>query len=369
MAMTPYGVARCTAGSKSQRCCQLPSSFLIPNLRMSNRTKTIWLCSAVVAALAALFLRAVWLQPASQVPGAFVAFDVSPVTDEIVFSAEDGDLYRLETTDRNLVQITKTAAVETAPSFSPDGRRVVYARENAEGIGSSIYAQALDGSQLIRLTSTPDVCDSFPSFSADGSQIVFARAGRHRPYSLGGMTWDNWDVWTVNSDGTDLRRLTDQKYYELLTPHFTRDGARVIYSANTPDAGTTSMLYAVGATDTRAPELLVKNGPAASFAERGSVPRPSRDGTRIAFLSDSVEHFHYDIVVMDPAGNSIQSARATKVSKYNWAPVFSADGQFLVFLAGRELGPGNRPRLSLWRMGIDGTNPKRIATHQELSHP
>ena len=45
---------------------------------------------------------------------------------------------------------------------------------------------------------------------ADGTEIVFARAYRHRPYSMGGWTWDDWDVCVVQSNGTKVRRVTLQ---------------------------------------------------------------------------------------------------------------------------------------------------------------
>lgn len=42
-----------------------------------------------------------------------------------------------------------------------------------------------------------------PSFSSDGEKIVFAsnRSG-------------NWDLWIVNADGSELTQLTDDEYYD-----------------------------------------------------------------------------------------------------------------------------------------------------------
>jgi hypothetical protein len=48
---------------------------------------------------------------------------------------------------------------------------------------------------------------------------------------MGGWTWDDWDVYVMKSDGTKLRRISQQAYYGLAAPRFSRDGNSVVYSA------------------------------------------------------------------------------------------------------------------------------------------
>jgi Tol biopolymer transport system component len=55
---------------------------------------------------------------------------VSPIDDAIIFNAigtEGRDLYRLNLSGLDVTRIAETTDYETAPSYSPDGLRIVYA--------------------------------------------------------------------------------------------------------------------------------------------------------------------------------------------------------------------------------------------------
>jgi TolB protein len=102
----------------------------------------------------------------------------------IVFSgsAQKGtqpeQLFRIRTDGSGLRQLTTGGRVATAPSFSPDGKRVVFAR-----LGSGLFVINLDGSGLHRLTGNPN--DASPVWSPDGRWIAFIRpnSGAERLWS------------------------------------------------------------------------------------------------------------------------------------------------------------------------------------------
>jgi Tol biopolymer transport system component len=58
-------------------------------------------------------------------------------------------------------------------AWSPDGARVVYASRPTKSWCSEIYSMRLDGSAVRRLTYT-SACESDPSYSADGKSVVFS---------------------------------------------------------------------------------------------------------------------------------------------------------------------------------------------------
>jgi Tol biopolymer transport system component len=81
----------------------------------------------------------------------------------------------------NKRRLTENGATNWAPSWHPDGRRLVFASNMDDwhadlgkfGHNFELYLINLDGSGLERLTFN-DVFDSFPMFSPDGKRLVFA---------------------------------------------------------------------------------------------------------------------------------------------------------------------------------------------------
>src|SRR6266536_651598 len=112
----------------------------------------------------------------------------------IVFSAlPDGvppaQLFRIQTTGEGLEQITKGKNPATDPAFSPNGKRVAFAR-----LASGIFVMNLEGSGVRRLTSGAH--DIFPVWSPDGTRIAFLR--QHRT---------EWRLHVMKASGRGLHRL------------------------------------------------------------------------------------------------------------------------------------------------------------------
>ena len=79
-----------------------------------------------------------------------------------------------------------------------DGRLAVIVKA-ADGSSHLAFSGQLDGSVML-LTTDPLYRESAPSFSPDGKVVVFARTGTQTPDVSAG-------IWTVNSDGTGLTNL------------------------------------------------------------------------------------------------------------------------------------------------------------------
>lgn len=77
-------------------------------------------------------------------------------------------------------QITNLGAASFAPSFFPDGKRIIFASNvgSTGGMGNfELYAVDLDGKNLERITFTEGF-DGFPVFSPDGKKLVWV-SGRN----------------------------------------------------------------------------------------------------------------------------------------------------------------------------------------------
>ena len=86
------------------------------------------------------------------------------------------------------------------PDISPDGERVLFRFPEHNGFeGSDFASMNLDGTGFRQLTDTaPDERALSASYSPDGRRITFARDG------LAGLP----DVWTMRTNGRDVRRVT-----------------------------------------------------------------------------------------------------------------------------------------------------------------
>jgi Tol biopolymer transport system component len=69
------------------------------------------------------------------------------------------------------------------PAWSPDGRRIAFARAGENG--ADLYVLELATGRVDRLTESPAVVEAHPDWSPDGRRIAFSRrSGRGNAYEI-----------------------------------------------------------------------------------------------------------------------------------------------------------------------------------------
>ena len=169
---------------------------------MSRRGRIAFVCAGLLPLLALAI---------SVVP----AFGKKPKHAVVV--ARDGDLWI------GAVRITHGSAEDLAPDWSPDRRRIVFARQIPGKPTSEIWVVRRDGGGLRRLTQGS--VDVQPAWSPDGQTIAFARSPR---------TGGSFDVFVVPARGGSAR-LEAGGPSEQIAPTWNRAG-KVSVAVLTPGA-------------------------------------------------------------------------------------------------------------------------------------
>lgn len=139
--------------------------------------------------------------------------NVSQDGKRIAFSSNRSGLamiYVMDINGNNVTRLTFAGNFNASPSFSPDGKLITFAGYDKDQDNFDIFLMNSDGHNLIRLTGSQKrkshrmASNEDPSFSPDGRHIVFSsdRTGSKQ-------------IYIVNLDGSDERRLTfDNHTYE-----------------------------------------------------------------------------------------------------------------------------------------------------------
>src|SRR5262245_26219668 len=154
-------------------------------------------------------------------------------------------------------------------------------------------------------------------------------------------------LWTINADGSDMKRLMPN----LDTPHFdghwSPDGKTILYVHDILQGTDGKLhLYRVNADGSDSKVVI----PNTAFEES---PRWRPDGKSFLFLS--TRDGNQEIYHANADGKNIRRLTSEVAADNN--PSWSPDGKRIVFASGRS---GN---LDIWTMDADGKDLKRLTNH------
>jgi TolB protein len=190
--------------------------------------------------------------------------------------------------------------------------RIVFS-SGTQDIPEDIYTVNADGSGLKRLTTSEDR-EFDPTWSPDGRAIAY----RHQPGDE-----STTDIFVMDMDGSHQRNLTGRDGLGDWGPDWSPDGEWIAW--NTASAG---FVFDLG--------LIHANGSGREVIKSGvyvEYPAWSPDGRRIAFMSPG-EGSQYDIYVMNADGTDVR--RLTESLADDGWPAWSPDGRQIVFTSQRD---------------------------------
>jgi TolB protein len=229
------------------------------------------------------------------------------------------------------------------PVWSRDGKKIVYTSTSSKGMKVFVTVMNADGSNQKTL------CEGeAPDWSPDGKTISFNR---------------NWQIWTIDADGTNERQITHSATAKR-GPSWSPDGKQMVFILvrNTmsphdfqPQIG---IINADGTNEgvlTREPRMTSRINPDGTKSVReeapdANAPSWSPVSDEIAFWS-GMETRGGDVWVIHSDGTGSRQLTGNPNSD---DPTWSPDGRKIIFSTGR--GGKNE----LWIMDKDGGNQKKL---------
>jgi Tol biopolymer transport system component len=169
---------------------------------------------------------------------------------------EDSEIYLLRSDDSQLTLLPHNSGGSFDPSWSPDGKQIVYyARDALTGIYILNVECFVNNEEACNPVPMFLVAgDAAPDWSPNGREIVYEQAGQ---------------ILKVNADGTTTQPVSlTQQGTHCVDPQWSPDGKRIAFSCD-------GIIYLA---DPDGSNLV-------SLSQTGAYPSWSHDGSKIAFIS------------------------------------------------------------------------------------
>ena len=270
-------------------------------------------------------------------------------------SRRDGnpEIYVMNADGKNPRRLTNNPASDYAPSWSPDGKRIAFIsdrdrhprRRIPDWFASEIYVMDADGGNQQNLTNHPSD-DRSPSWSPDGKRIVFES---DRDNDKG----HNIEIYVMDADGSNQINITKNLTSDT-DPAWSPDGKRIVFSAQREGhvVHNLDIIYEIYVMDADGgnQQRLTEN------RNNDWNPVWSPDGKRIAFMGDRKgDAINFDIYVMEADGGNQQ--KLTNHRDWDGSPSWSPDSERIVFNSNRA------GKSEIYVMDADGGNLQNLTNN------
>ena len=184
----------------------------------------------------------------------------------------NNDIFIMNSDGSGVRRLTNKPLRDDHATFSPDGKKIIFGSQrddtgNTKSKNYELYEMDIDGSNVKRLTNYKG-WDTFPSYSPDGKKIVWRRIIQDST----SKEISNSEVFVMQSDGTNIKNLSNHKSFDGY-PVWSPDGKQILFSSYRSG---NMQLFVMNSDGTAVQQLTFDNG----FNSR---PDWSSDGNRIVF--------------------------------------------------------------------------------------
>jgi Tol biopolymer transport system component len=278
----------------------------------------------------------------------FNGFTFAPDSSYLVGAYARSDssfIYKIALDTGKAARLTKVSGgFEGVPSFSPDGKRMVYSYSPSGGGHSYIVIANADGSGS-RSWPSSDVDDLRPIFSPDNKTIIFARSSYYGSYSpIARPAQHEWNFYLGDLDGENLRQLTNENFYMVSRASVSPDGKNLLFVSSEQN-GDVVAIYSL--EQPPKPKAILRPG-----VDDGSGNSVVAD---VTFMPDAKSilfcaattgaggYFDYDIYRMDLLTQ--EKEQLTRANGFSYGLQVSNDGKLAVFM--RDISRWYRSRTDI----------------------
>ncbi len=250
--------------------------------------------------------------------------------------SEEYSIYHFDMDTSDTTLIYSSPLQITNIDLSPDESMFVICMYHGEGYEfSEIYTMNVDGSELERLTDNTH-WDLYPNWSPDGSEFIY-------------LSWrdSTLDIYKMDSDGGNQRLLYDSGGHDADIDWV---GDQIVFTRD-------SQIWIMNSDGTEVEQLTdpknadVWGNAVLPFGDYD--PRISPDGSMVVFermVNDTTVHGNYELYIMDIDGENEHNITGTRWTQ--GIAQWSSTGEELIYLVSAM---GEEGRYDIFKINVDGT--------------